>query len=189
MLDLKDTGILRSAQNDTSSMLLNQQKRYALPLSALRGYARNLKRRLRLGKRDFNICFVDDGAIRRMNALYRGRDRATDVLSFPWGADGGAILRGRRGRRARRADDLAARPDRELEGFLGDVAISVDSARRNARGEGHSTLQEVRWLMLHGVLHLLGYDHERDGGEMTALELALREELGGAAGRGSSRGR
>jgi probable rRNA maturation factor len=170
-------------------MLLNQQKRYALPLSALRGYARNLKRRLGLGKRDFNVCFVDDGAIRRMNGVYRGKDQATDVLSFPWGADGGSMLRGRRGRRARRPDDLNPRVNQEFEGFLGDIVISVDSARRNAQDEGHSTLQEIRWLILHGVLHLLGYDHECDNGEMTALELALREELGGTAGRGPSRGR
>ena len=170
-------------------MLLNQQKCYALRLSALRGYARNLKRRLRLGKRDFNVCFVDDGAIRRMNRVYRGKDRATDVLSFPWGAHGGLMLRGRCGQRARRPDDLTARANREFEGFLGDVVISVDSARRNAQDEGHSTLQEIRWLILHGVLHLLGYDHECDSGEMTALELVLREDLAGAAGRRSSRGR
>jgi probable rRNA maturation factor len=168
-------------------MLLNQQKCYALRLSALRGYTRNLKRRLRLGKRDFNVCFVDDGAIRRMNGVYRGKDRATDVLSFPWGTDGGSMLPGQRGHRARRPDDLTARVNREFEGFLGDVVISVDSARRNARDEGHSTLQEIRWLILHGVLHLLGYDHECDSGEMTALELALREDLAGAAGCRSSR--
>jgi len=163
-------------------MLLNQQKRYALPLSVLRGYARNLKRRLRLGKRDFNVCFVDDGAIRRMNGVYRGKDLTTDVLSFPWGAEGGSMLRGRRGQRARRHDDHTARANREFEGFLGDIVISVDSARRNAQVEGHSTLQEIRWLILHGVLHLLGYDHGCDSGEMTALELALREDLGSAVG-------
>ncbi len=50
------------------------------------------------------------------------------------------------------------------------------------REEGHSTLNEIRWLILHGVLHLLGYDHERDSGEMIALELALREQLGVAGG-------
>ncbi len=52
------------------------------------------------------------------------------------------------------------------------------------RAEGHSTLNEIRWLILHGVLHLLGYDHERDSGEMVALELALREQLGVAGGPG-----
>ncbi len=64
--------------------------------------------------------------------------------------------------------------------FLGDAVISVETARRNAAAEGHSTLNEIRWLMLHGVVHLLGYDHERDKGEMIALELA--EQLGVAGG-------
>jgi len=66
----------------------------------------------------------------------------------------------------------------EFKYFLGDIVISVDAARRNAREEGHSTLNEIRWLILHGLLHLLGHDHERDQGEMTRLELALRSRLG-----------
>jgi probable rRNA maturation factor len=159
-------------------MLLNQQKRYALRLSALHAYVRNLKRRLHVGRGDFNICFVDDGAIRRMNAAYRGKDRATDVLSFPWGEHARSNLTAARGP-AKTSGPVRA----EFEGFLGDVVISVETARRNARGEGHSTLNEIRWLILHGVLHLLGYDHESDSGEMTALELALRERLGVAVGR------
>jgi len=61
---------------------------------------------------------------------------------------------------------------------LGDVVISVVTACRNARTEGHSTLREIRWLILHGLLHLLGYDHAADNGEMTALEYSLRARLG-----------
>jgi probable rRNA maturation factor len=172
-------------------MLLNQQKRYALRLSALHVYVRNVKRRLHLGSGDFNICFVDDRAIRRMNAAYRGQDRATDVLSFPWGErtrSSLAAARAGQGHHAARRPAKTSRPARaEFEGFLGEVVISVETARRNARGEGHSTLEEIRWLILHGLLHLLGYDHEVDGGEMTALELALREQLGVAVGRGRNR--
>ena len=74
-----------------------------------------------------------------------------------------------------------------LKNFLGDVVISVETARRNAAAEGHSTLDEIRWLILHGVLHMLGYDHEHDRGEMVALELALREQLGVAGGPGGKR--
>ena len=66
----------------------------------------------------------------------------------------------------------------EFKNFLGDIVISVDTAMTNARQEGHSTLNEIRWLILHGVLHLLGYDHEHDHGEMTRLEHALRSRLG-----------
>jgi probable rRNA maturation factor len=66
----------------------------------------------------------------------------------------------------------------EFKNFLGDIVISVDMAKRNAREEGHSTLNEIRWLILHGFLHLLGYDHESDEGQMTKLELALRRRLG-----------
>jgi probable rRNA maturation factor len=114
---------------------------------------------------------VDDKAIRHLNLAYRGKDKATDVLSFPWNEAAGAFPRAppapiRRGGHG------------GLANFLGEVVISVETARRNANGEGHSTLNEIRWLILHGVLHLLGYDHERDSGEMIGLELALREQLG-----------
>jgi probable rRNA maturation factor len=68
-------------------------------------------------------------------------------------------------------------PWEEFEGFWGDVVISAETARRNARREGHSTESEIRWLILHGFLHLLGYDHEQDGGIMAALELSLRARL------------
>ena len=129
-------------------------------------FAARLRKALRLGRREFNVCFVDDRAIRRLNSRYRGKPRATDVLSFPWQGSNGA-----RGAAAG-----------EFAGFLGDVVISVETARRNARLEGHSTANEIRWLILHGVLHLLGYDHETDRGEMTALEHTLRERLGVADG-------
>ncbi len=169
-------------------MLLNQQKAYALRLPVLDAYVRELKQRLRLGTREFNICFVDDPTMRRANAAFRGKDRATDVLSFPWGEPDrsrGTVGRGKdpASRPLRHTNSRGARA--EFEGFLGDVVISVETARRNAREEGHSTLNEIRWLILHGVLHLLGYDHEQDNGEMTTLELALRERLAQARGRRS----
>jgi probable rRNA maturation factor len=147
--------------------VVNLQPRCAVHTAAVLRFARELRRRLRLGKRAFNICFVDDNAMRRLNLTYRRRDKATDVLSFPWNKE--------EGQNPRRPLSLAKQVG--LTNFLGDVVISVESARRNAEAEGHSTLKEIRWLVLHGVLHLLGYDHSRDQGEMTALELALREQL------------
>jgi probable rRNA maturation factor len=163
-------------------MFINLQKNYLVRFAPLRGYARDLRRALHLGRRDFNVCFVDDREIRRLNAAFRGKDRPTDVLSFPWEQESG-ILKSSNGagsgmfapRERKRPHPALAR---EFAGFLGDVVISVDTARHNARQEGHSTLNEIRWLILHGVLHLLGYDHARDRGRMTRLELKLREQLG-----------
>lgn len=153
----------RHASDASGIVLVNRQKHYAVKSAALTAFTRELQQQLRLGTRGFNVCLVDDRAIRRLNSAFRGKDKATDVLSFPW-------------------NDGDAPEDRqhagELKDFLGDVVISVETARRNARREGHSTLHEIRWLVLHGALHLLGYDHENDAGEMNALELKLRDRLG-----------
>ncbi len=146
------------------SVVLNQQRGYSLDLASLRRYLSQVQRALRLGRRNFSVCLMDDRGIQRLNAAFRGKPRTTDVLSFPWNP----------------SDQVASNgpEDREFGDFLGDIVISVDSARRNAAREGHSTLNEIRWLILHGALHLLGYDHEKDNGEMVRLEWSLRERLG-----------
>jgi rRNA maturation RNase YbeY len=150
-------------------VILNQQKQIDLDLAALRTYVRRVRSVLKMGQKDFNVCFVNDDEISRMNSLYRAKPTPTDILSFPWQAESEGGL-----------GHLEA--DEFLD-FLGDIVISVDTADRNAGVEGHSTETEIRWLILHGALHLLGYDHEKDQGEMTALELSLRERLGLTAGR------
>jgi len=149
-------------------VILNRQRQIDLDLAALRTYVRRVRSVLKMGRKDFNVCFVNDDEISRMNSLYRGKPAPTDVLSFAWQAEeeGGLEL-------------LDAG---EFLNFLGDIVISVDTAEHNARVEGHSTEAEIRWLILHGALHLLGYDHEKDQGEMMALELSLRERLGLSAG-------
>ncbi len=154
-------------------MIINRQDQFALDLPSLRAYERRVKSVLDLGQRDFNICFVSDEDISRMNHVYRGKAAPTDVLSFSWEGEGESGLE---------------EPVRgEFRNFLGDVVISVATAERNARAEGHSTEEEIRLLILHGVVHLMGYDHETDNGEMRSLELSLRERLekagGGARGR------
>jgi probable rRNA maturation factor len=188
-------------------LILNQQDKYAVNASRLGEYVGKLRQALRLGRRDWNVCLVNDREIKRLNLLHRGKDAATDVLSFPWDARpkqdrGRGIDRGRRLSKsqagepqpvakgnARNLDRPRAGPRQErqsakqraaleFKNFLGDIVISVDTARRNARREGHSTLDEIRWLILHGLLHLLGYDHESDQGHMNKLELALRDRLG-----------
>jgi len=152
-------------------VLVNLQKRYAVRRASLGPFVQNLKRLLRLGGRDFNICFVDDQAIRRLNFAYRGKNRATDVLAFAWNETPGPSGLKLRSKSSPRR--LAG-----IKNFLGDVVISVEMAKRNAGHEGHPTMNEIRWLILHGALHLLGHDHARDSGEMAALELSLREQLG-----------
>jgi len=97
------------------------------------------------------IAFVSDRKIRELNRQFRGIDRPTDVLSFPT-EDG--------------SDNL------------GDIAISTDTAARQAKENGLTLNGEIAQLILHGLLHLSGYDHETDNGEMNRIELKLRKKLG-----------
>jgi probable rRNA maturation factor len=96
------------------------------------------------------VAIVADSRVRLLNRQYRKKDMPTDVLSFPSGE-----------------------PD-----FLGDVVIAAGVARRQARDAGHALQTELRVLALHGLLHLLGYDHERDAGRMARLERRLRRKGG-----------
>lgn len=100
------------------------------------------------------VAIVPDSRVRRLNRRYRRADRPTDVLSFP----------------------------SEAPGELGDIVIAAGVARRQARGAGHALQAELRVLALHGLLHLLGYDHERDAGQMARLEARLRARGGLRAG-------
>ena len=108
------------------------------------------------------IAFVRDRVIRDLNHRYRGKDYATDVLSFP--ADD-------------EQTDRAPGVFDEAASFIGDVVISTDAALRQAEDANHSFEREVSELVLHGTLHLCGYDHETDDGEMNRLELKLRRRL------------
>lgn len=110
-----------------------------------------------------SVALLSDEEVRRLNRRYRRKDRPTDVLSFPAAAETVSP-------RAR-----ASRP-------LGDIAIAKGVAARQARQYGHSLGVECRVLALHGLLHLLGYDHETDRGEMSRLEERLRREAGLTAG-------
>ena len=111
------------------------------------------------------VRLIRDGEMARLNGKYRGKRKTTDVLSFPVERRRKPELRG----------DLKRR--RRIE-FLGDIAISPVVARRNAQALGRPLEVELQVLILHGVLHLLGYDHEADRGEMERLEMRLRRRLG-----------
>jgi probable rRNA maturation factor len=105
---------------------------------------------------EVSIVLVDDKEMRALNRQYRRKDKTTDVLTFP-------------------AEDTES-PDSQRQ--LGDIIVSVEQARRQATEEGHSLAIEVRYLVLHGLLHAYGYDHDADAGEMNALELKLRKRVG-----------
>jgi probable rRNA maturation factor len=156
-------------------MVVNRQNKMRVDVAGVRALATRLGEVLRLGSRHFDISLVDDEAIRKLNRAFRNRRCATDVLSFPWMATEAGHRRGAPERDRQRSGEQ--RGEGEFSGFLGDVVISVETAQRNARAAGHSTAVEIRWLMLHGLLHLLGMDHETDQGEMESLELALRDRL------------
>ncbi|MEE8202063.1 MAG: rRNA maturation RNase YbeY [Candidatus Acidoferrales bacterium] len=130
-------------------MVVNRQRRVRLDEEDLRRFCLELARALRLPRRSFTVALVSDRRISGLNRRYRRRPYPTDVLSFPAG-----------------------------NGALGEVVISAQTARRHARRYRHSLEEEVKLLTLHGVLHLLGYDHETDRGRMTRREHTLRRRLG-----------
>jgi probable rRNA maturation factor len=117
-----------------------------------------------IGRRDasLTVAFVRDRAIRRLNRDYRGKDRATDVLSFPTVDE---------------QEDAFIHSSPDDDEHLGDIIISTDAAQRQADEAGHSFEREVSELVIHGTLHLCGYDHETDNGEMNRLELRLRRRI------------
>ncbi|PYS71329.1 MAG: rRNA maturation RNase YbeY [Acidobacteria bacterium] len=104
-----------------------------------------------------SIVFVSDAEIKKLNRQFRGKNYATDVLSFPT-----------------KAEDF----ETDNQSQLGEVVISVERAAAQARENGLTFLNEVQQLILHGLLHLSGHDHEADDGEMSRLELRLRKKLG-----------
>lgn len=132
--------------------VVNRQRHFKVDTEAWIIFA--MKAMAAIGKDESSatIAFVSDKRIRELNRQFRGLDKATDVLSFP--ADG---------------------PD---ESNLGDIAVSTETAATQAKENGLSFDDEIAQLILHGLLHLSGYDHETDNGEMNRLELRLRRNLG-----------
>lgn len=133
----------------------------------IESFARTLEREVAKG-RPFDCLIAGDAALRRLNREFRGEDHATDVLSFPAEEKGTDPF----------SPEKAGNGENASVPFLGDIAISLGRARVQARRFGHSIEDEVRILMLHGLLHLLGMDHESDGGRMARLEARWRTRLG-----------
>ena len=128
-------------------VLLNRQRRRRVDGARIRRVLRGAARKLRVSG-EIALVLAGDQTLHRLNRDYRGKDKPTDVLSFP-GEEAG----------------------------LGDIVISVETAERNARRLGRTLPQEIDVLALHGFLHVLGYDHEKDDGRMDRLEQRLRREL------------
>jgi probable rRNA maturation factor len=135
------------------SLLLFRRAPAGLPRRDLKEFAAVLHREL-TGGREFCCLITDDRELRRLNRDFRQKDYPTDVLSFPSG---------------------------EPAGSLGDIAISADRAAGQATEFDHSIAEEIKILMLHGLLHLTGMDHETDSGEMSRSEKQWRKRLGLAA--------
>lgn len=137
----------------TSDPLITcRRKPASLDLESLQRFAETLRARVAAG-REFHCLLTGDREIQALNARFRGKDEPTDVLSFPSGPEDG---------RSR----------------AGDIAISLGRARVQAKEWGHTLEDEVRVLMLHGVLHLMGMDHESDSGRMRRAEMRWRSRLG-----------
>lgn len=144
-------------------MLIDHYHDHSLALPDLRRFLQQARRAAGLrGK--YSVCLTTDEEVRALNAQFRGMDKPTDVLSFP--AEDGE------------EDFPSPEPGAAPGAYLGDIVISLDTAARQAAALGHDLDQEVRILIVHGLLHLAGYDHETDHGEMRELEGQLRTRLG-----------
>jgi probable rRNA maturation factor len=124
------------------------------------------------------LALVGNARMRALNVAYRGKDYATDVLSFPAARELKKTSRGTGESGPKKFPSPAGRGVRGEGGHLGDVVIATGVAARQAKEAGHSVATELRVLALHGLLHLLGYDHERDRGEMARVERRLRRRGG-----------
>lgn len=130
--------------------VVNRQRRQKVDTEAWARFAEKALDAIGINGSSATIAFVSDRSIRKLNHQFRNVDKPTDVLSFP----------------------------AEEKGNLGDIAISIDRAATQAKENGLTFETEIAQLILHGLLHLSGYDHETDNGEMNRLELRLRKKLG-----------
>lgn len=135
--------------------IINRQRKRKVNAKHWREFTAEALRAIKREGSDVSIVFVSNAAIRKLNQHYRGKDYVTDVLSFPTESE-----------------------QFENESSLGEIVIATDRAAAQARENGLTLQNEIEQLILHGLLHLCGHDHETDKGEMNRLELRLRKKLG-----------
>ncbi len=144
--------------------VINLQRKVKLETSVFRHFVSDIPSSIDEAKgTTFSVAFISDRRMIELNKMFRGKDTTTDVLSFPHEPD--------------EFEQAQADGEQALR-FLGDVVISAEQANKQAAENGLSLDIEIKQLILHGVLHLCGFDHETDDGEMNARELELRERLG-----------
>lgn len=137
-------------------MIVNRQRRVPVAIRPLQQFCERVLREFGFAPTSVTILLIGDAAMARLNETFRKKPGSTDVLSFP-------------------ANGVRPAPGAE---YVGDIAISLETARRNARRSSRSLPVELRILILHGMIHLAGFDHETDHGEMGRLERRLRKRLG-----------
>ncbi|MCZ2391837.1 MAG: rRNA maturation RNase YbeY [Acidobacteria bacterium] len=138
------------------TQVIDLQRKVKFDIAAIRAFAASLPEKIpQAAGSEFSVAFISDDRMKQLNAAFRGKASTTDVLSFPFEAE----------------------PFEPETKNLGDIVISAEQARKQAAENGLSLENEIKQLILHGVLHLCGYDHETDNGEMNALELELRDTL------------
>ncbi len=145
------------------SIVINNQRKISLDTKIFQEFLEKAFAAIpEISDKSATVAFISDRRMKELNHFFRDKDATTDVLSFPHEAD-------------EFGDTFAKTDDKE---FLGDIVISAEQAERQAQESGLTLEKEIEQLILHGILHLCGYDHETDEGEMNSLELRLRKRLG-----------
>ncbi len=137
--------------------IVNLQRKVLIETDEIRAFTQSLVLNIKeANQMSFSVAFISNGRMKQLNEMFRGKEVTTDVLSFPY-----------------EADDFDSEKNN-----LGDVVISAEQAQKQAAENALTLVNEIKQLILHGVLHLCGYDHETDSGEMNSRELELRDRLG-----------
>jgi probable rRNA maturation factor len=155
----------RTSTKEREPAIENRQKAIRVEVRDLQEFAWRLSEELGLGEDSVAIRLITDTEMARLNQTYRNKTGTTDVLSFP-------------SEERRKPGNLRTQLKKVQGTLLGDIAISPVVAKRNAQTYKRRFSEEMKILILHGVLHLLGYDHETDRGEMHRVEIRLRRRLG-----------
>lgn len=138
--------------------IINQQRKIKIETAAFLKFAESAINVINEAKgKNLTVAFVSDKRIKELNKIFRDKNKPTDVLSFPYEPDEYDFL--------------------ETDDFLGDIVISLETAQQQATENQLPFETEIKQLILHGILHLCGYDHETDAGEMNAIEFKLRDKL------------